>query len=187
MKREYIRTEEMKQLLILVPDLRNMKLSLDSELKRLQEFEKDMDSDYIESATFGGFELSDMPFAKTNKTSDRTADIAISHQNNIEAKEIEKAKKEVVREKYYIEAVLDKIEIGLRAVGKVQSKVVELKYYRDYPWNEILTEIESDKFFYSRAKIQRMVKRTIIKLTTITMIDVQMYKNVMSLVEKTNN
>ena len=185
-KRTYIRNEEMKQLLAMVPDLRNMKLSLEAELKRLQAFEKDMDSEYIESATFGNCVLSDMPFSNTNETSDKTGDIAASYQKQItnEAREIKKSIKEVIREKYNIEVVLDKVELGMRSIGESQRKVLELKYFQCYTWNEILRELDSDKSYYSKTQVQRIVKSSVSKLTTITLIDREIYENVISLLEE---
>ena len=52
MKKEYIRPEEMRELFTLVPLLKNIKISLDSDLRRLTDYEKDSDNDYIEGLTF---------------------------------------------------------------------------------------------------------------------------------------
>ena len=74
MKREFIRLEEMKELLTLVPTLRDIRLSLQAELKRNADYVNDTDRDVIERMTFD-FRLSDMPFANTNETSDKTPNV----------------------------------------------------------------------------------------------------------------
>lgn len=189
MKKEYIRTEEMKILFSLMPTLKSMKLSLDVELKRNIEFTKDEDGDYIEGMTFGDCGLSDMPFANTNETSDKTASIALSYEKQIsnEYKEAKKAIKEICKEIYCIEIILDKIEIALNALNKSQREILELKFWQEYSWNDIMKNLNANKIFYSKRQLQNYVNKAVDKLRTVAMIDIEMYKNVIGLMNKINS
>ncbi len=189
MKKEYVRTEEIKELFSLIPTLKSMKLSLDVELQRCRDFVNDEDEIVIEGMTFGDFRLSDMPFANTNETSDKTANIAINYEKEIsnETKEANKAIKQITKEMYYIEIILDKIEIGLKALNCIQKEVLELKYWKSCTWNEILKYYESKNVFYSKRHIQRFTKDSLEKLRIIALIDLEMYKNVIGLINNTNN
>ena len=188
MKKEYIRTEEFKELLLLIPMLRSMKRSLDVELQRCINFVNDEDITVIEGMTFGNCRLSDMPFANTNETSDKTSDIALNYEKQIcsEAKEAKKAIKQITREIYYIEVIIDKIEVGLKSVNKTQREILALKYWQGYSWNEIVVELEKQKCFYSKRQIQRFNKISLEKLKTIALIDIDMYKNIKALINNTN-
>lgn len=182
-KREYIRFDEMRCLLSLVPELENKILSLKAELKRLEEFEKDNNNnDYIESAMFGNVRLSDMPCANTNKTPDKTADIAVSHEQQMshEAKEIKRAKKDIVREIYNIETILDKVRIGLNSLGKIQREILQFKYWENKTWDEIIEYLKTKNIFYSKKHIRYKAKNSINKLNSVAMIDIKIYQNVIN-------
>ena len=184
MKREFIRYEEMKELLTLVPTLKDIRLSLQAEIKRNADYVNDTDRDVIEGMTFGDFRLSDMPFANTNETSDKTANIALNYEKLIsnEAKEAERAIKEIIREIYYIEIVLDKIEIGLNSLSKVQQEILTQKYWENKTWDEIMEHLREQKIFYSKVGIRKKTKQTIKKINTIALIEMNIYKKVIALI-----
>lgn len=186
MKKEYIRIKEMENLFSLIPDLKNMKLSLSTELKKLSDYAKDNENDYIESMTFGSCELSDMPHANTNETSDKTASTALLYQQQInsEAKEVKEASKQIVKEIYCIEIVLDKIEIALNSLGKIQKEILDLKYWQNNTWGEIIDKLKKNNSFYSKWQIQEIVKKSIRKINIISMIDIEAYNKVLRLVER---
>lgn len=187
--KQYIRAEEMKELFSVVPLLKNMKLSLRTELQRCKNYSDDEDSFVIESMTFGNCELSDMPFAKTNETSDKTSDIALEYHSKInnEAKEAKKAIKEIVKEIYCIDIVIDKIEIGLNSIGRTQQEVLKLKYWEGKTWDEITEHLKTQKIFYSKKCVRDKAKLSVKKLNTASLIDLDIYKNVKTLINKTNN
>ncbi len=189
MKREFIRLEEMKELLTLVPTLRDIRLSLQAELKRNADYVNDTDCDVIEGMTFGDFRLSDMPFANTNETSDKTANVALNYEKLIsnEAKEAERAIKEIIREIYYIEIVLDKIEIGLNSLGKVQQEILTQRYWENKTWDEIIEYLKTKNVFYSNSNIRRKTKFALKKLNTIALIEMNIYKKVIALININNN
>lgn len=166
-----------------------MKLSLDVELQRCKNFVNDEDNIVIEGMTFGNCRLSDMPFANTNETSDKTADIALNYEKliNNESKEAKKAIKQITKEMYCIEIVIDKIEIGLNCIGRVQQEVLKLKYWENKTWDEIMEYLKEQNIFYSKVGIRKNTKKAIKKLNTIALIDLDMYKNVIALINNTNN
>lgn len=174
----------MKELLTLVPTLRDIRLSLQAELKRNADYVKDTDCDVIEGMTFGDFRLSDMPFANTNETSDKTASVALNYEKLIsnEAKEAERAIKEIIREIYYIEIVLDKIEIGLNSLGKVQQEILTQRYWENKAWDEIIDCLKTENVFYSDSSIRRKAKFALKKLNTIALIEINIYKKITALI-----
>lgn len=186
MKKEYIRPEEMKELFALVPLLKNIKISLNSDLKRLTDFKRDSDNDYIEGLTFSNFELSDMPHSNTNAFHSVTENVALNYKQVIknEAKEVKKALKEIVKEMYHIEIVIDKIEIGLNALTQTQIDILKLKYWQDNTWNEIVECLKKDKVYYSKRQVQTIAKKGIIKINVIALIDMEMYNNVKELINR---
>jgi hypothetical protein len=186
--KEYIRIEEMKELFTLVPLLENMKLSLDADLKRIVAYKKDEDDYFIEGMTFNNFGLSDMPHSNTNAFHSSTEDGALNYKQAIsdEEKAIRKAYRETIREIYYIEVVSDKIKIGLNALTELQRDVLKLKYWQNNTWNEIIDFLSKDnRIFYSKRHIQRFTNSAIDKLKTIALIDMEMYKNVKLLINRT--
>lgn len=190
MSKEYIRTEEMKELFTMLPLLKNMRLSLGADLKRLAEYTKDEDVDVIEGMTFNNFRLSDMPHSNTNAFHSSAEDGALNYKEVIsnEAKEIRKACKETIKEIYYIEVIDDKIGIGLNALTELQRDVLKLKYWQNNTWNEIIEQLSRDnKVFYSKRQIQRFTKDSMEKLKTIALIDLEMYRNVTALIKQTNS
>ena len=188
MAKQYIRPEEMRELFTLVPLLKNIKISLDSDLRRLTDYEKDSDNDYIEGLTFSNFELSDMPHSNTNTFHSVTETGALNYKQVIknEAKEIKKAIKDTTREMYHIEIVLDKIEIGLNALTQTQTDILKLKYWQNYTWNEIVECLKKDKIYYSKRQVQTIAKKGIIKINIIALINMEMYKNVKELINRCN-
>ena len=186
MAKQYIRPEEMRELFILVPLLKNIKISLDADLKRLTDYKKDSDNDYIEGLTFSNFELSDMPHSNTNAFHSVTENGALNYKQVIknEAKEVKKALKEITKEMCHIEIVLDKIEIGLNALTQSQSDVLKLKYWQNATWNEIVDSLKKNNIFYSKSQIQRIAKKGIIKINVIALINMEMYKNVKELINR---
>ena len=189
MNREFIRYEEMKELLTLVPTLKDIRLSLQAEIKRNADYISDTDSDVIEGMTFGDCRLSDMPFANTNETSDKTANIAMNYNKLIsgEAKQAKQAIKEIARELYCIEVILDKIEIGLNSLGKVQKEILTLKYWEDKTWDEIIEYLKTQEIFYSKKHIRTKAKLALKKLNTIALIEINIYKKVIALININNN
>ena len=153
----------MKELFALVPLLKNIKISLNSDLKRLTDFKRDSDNDYIEGLTFSNFELSDMPHSNTNAFHSVTENGALNYKQVIknEAKEVKKALKEIIKEMYHIEIVIDKIEIGLNALTQTQIDILKLKYWQDNTWNEIVECLKKDKVYYSKRQVQRSEERRV--------------------------
>lgn len=189
MNREFIRIEETRELLSLVPILKDIRLSLQAEIKRNVDYVNDTDSDVIESMTFGDFRLSDMPFANTNETSDKTANIAMNYEKQIsnEAKQAKYAIKEITRELYCIEVILEKTEIGLNSLSKVQQEILTQKYWENKTWNEIIEFLKTQDVFYSNSSIRGKAKSALKKLNTIALIEMNIYKKVIALININNN
>ncbi|HAS91776.1 MAG TPA: hypothetical protein DCS12_05905, partial [Clostridiales bacterium] len=101
-----------------------------------------------------------------------------------EAKEVKKALKEIIKEMYHIEIVLDKIEIGLNALTQTQIDILKLKYWQDNTWNEIVECLKKDKVYYSKRQVQTIAKKGIIKINVIALIDMEMYNNVKELINR---
>ena len=179
----------MKELFILVPLLKNVKISLDSDLKRLTNFKRDSDNGYIEGLTFSNFELSDMPHSNTNAFHSVTETGALNYKQVIknEAKEVKKALKEIIKEMYHIDIVLDKIEIGLNSLTETQREIIQLKYWEEKTWNEIIQALICTNDFYSKKQIRIISDKAMRKLRTVAMIDTEMYKNVIALINNINS
>jgi len=179
----------MKELFSLVPLLKNIKLSLDADLKRVKEYAKDADDDYIKGMTFNNYELSDMPHSNTNSFHSTTENGALLYQQTIdnEAKENKKAVKEIIKEIYCIEVILDKIEIGLKGLTEIQKELLPLKYWEAKTWNEVAQHLKNEKKYYSEWQIQANVKKAIKQINIIAMIDMESYKKVKSLIKRSES
>jgi hypothetical protein len=97
-------------------------------------------------------------------------------------KDAERAIKEIIREIYYIEIVLDKIEIGLNSLGKVQQEILTQRYWENKAWDEIIDCLKTENVFYSDSSIRRKAKFALKKLNTIALIEMNIYKNVIALI-----
>lgn len=174
----------MRELFSMVPNFKNMKLSLSANLQKLSEYKQDTNEEYMESISFGSFELSDIPPSVTNNFHSSTENGALNYEQQIlnEKKEMRKAHKDICREIYFIEVILDKIEIGLNALPKHRQEILQMKYWESYTWNEVVESLKKSDIFYSKKRIQEFAKKDMAKLNMIALIDMKMYENVLALI-----
>lgn len=164
----------------MVPLLKDLRESMQTDLKRLREYKGGKD-DLIDAVAFN-HALTGLPYSNTGETSDKTGNSAVicSGMSNDNKREI----KEVTAEIYIIETVIDKIETSLKYVSSAQKEVLIAKYWESKTWKEIEESMKEKGEFYSNSQVRRMVKRALHKMQIVSMIEIKAYKNVKELVNR---
>ncbi len=179
---EYISYIQTENLLKVWPTIQGIKESLGRELS-FYEYTNKMGSanDYIYTKVVGNKEISDLPMGK-GTTSDSTGDIAINIEKMWD-KDMQSIKDELFEEKFCIELVDDKLDIAFRRLPFIERKILEYFYIQNKTWAEVLDELKKERNYMSRQKAQLKRRRAIERVQSISKITVDMYLQVMDLVE----
>jgi len=171
----------MKELFAMLPLLKDIKTSRQAALKRLKEYNSGK-NDLIDSITFNN-NLSGMPYSNTGETSDKTGDAAAIICSNMHGRTNLQDIKEITGEIYTIDSVIDCVEIGLKLIPPIQKELLILKYWENKTWKEIEEHLKSKGRFYSNSQARRIVNKGLHKMTIMSMIDIETYKQAKKLCE----
>lgn len=177
----YIQTEKLFQAW---PLIQGIKESIEMELEKVEQMrstEEKEEDEYIYTKTIGNKELSDMPKPSGN-ISDTTGNMAVADIKRIIRKDIQEARERLLEEKFYIEMVDDKLNIGFKRLSKVQQRILTLFYHENKTWAEVLEELKQDKYYLSKHQAQIKRRHALEKIQQISKITVEMYECVMDLV-----
>lgn len=177
---EYISYNQTEELVKKWPIIQGIKESLTIELERLSKASKSEVDDYIVTKVAGNKFLSDLP--SVGQISDTTGNIAISYQQVIEHDYINTLEA-IMKEKLLIELVDDKLNVAYRRLPFVQQRIVQLFYLENKTWRDTLNALNKDKIFFNKQQAQRQRRIAIERIRSISKITVDMYKQVMELVE----
>jgi len=172
----YIRYHEMENLVKNYKTLEAMKQSL---IIQLQTFSIDT-NEHIHGAFFGGGDPG--MNVQSNKISDNTYNIANSYRSNIE-NDYKSTLKEIKDEFMIVELILDKLELALRRLPKLQREIILLYYCEELQWDALLEKMEENKMFVCKRQAQRYRKLALSKIRTISMIQLDAYEKVIQLID----
>ena len=173
----YIQTEEIFKAW---PTIQGIKESLALELKVLDTASSDEKDEYIYTQVVGNKVISDIP--PTGKISDTTGDTATNYMKVIN-RDYYNTLEAIKKDKFYIELVDDKLNIGFKRLSPMQQQLLKLFYWEKKTWAEVLEELKKDKHFVSKHQAQVQRRCGIEKLQSISKITVEAYLKVMELVE----
>ncbi|MSU01899.1 hypothetical protein [Tissierella pigra] len=177
---EYIGYIQTENLIRAWPTIQGIKESLTLELKALEVKNTDETDDYIFTQAIGNKVVSDIP--PSGKISDTTGDIAASYLQVID-RDYYSTLESIKKEKFSIELVDDKLNIGFRRLSQLQQQILKLFYLENKTWAEVLEELKAEKHFLTKDQAQKYRRRSIEKMQSISKITVETYVSVMKLVE----
>lgn len=179
--KNYIRYHEVEQLYTAWPTLEAILESLCVDLRK-QNTLKGINSreGYIYALTMRSRALKDTPSA--GGLTDTTGNIAISY-SEIMQHELKDVKHELREEYFVIATVLDKLAIAYKRLTPTDRAILELYYWDNKTWDEIVSELEPKDQYISKSQAQRCRKAGIEKMKVILKVTVDDYKVIMRLVE----
>lgn len=180
---DYIRYHETETLFIKWPLLKAIRESSLLELKAVGAKESiGTDEEYIYSLIVGNKVMNDMPFATTNDISNPTEKIAINYtkiiQNNISNTE-----KEIKEELLQLWLIDGKLDIGYKSLSPLKQKILELYYWDKHTWDETIQALKKDNNYCSKSQVQKYRKEAIEKIKRISKITIEMYNDIMKIIE----
>lgn len=110
-----------------------------------------------------------------NHVSDKTANIAIDYRDKMK-QENQELSMQLQEELFILQLVLDKLDIGLRALPEETRKVIEIKYFDNLAWFQVEMKLP-----LSKHQAQDMRKSGIDMLRAISRIRVEEYEKAMKL------
>lgn len=153
---------------------------LESLSRELNSFSKELDTDYIEGALFGG---GDGVNVQSNKISDSTSRIAIGYDHDIN-KDYFATKAEIKVELNLISIILDKLNIAYRQIPHIQQDILKLYYWEEKNWDEVIDSIKKTRGFIVKKTAQRYRTLGIENIKTIAKIDIDSYQQVVKFLDK---
>lgn len=179
---EYISYIQTENLLKSWPIIQGVKESLTLEIQALGDgVNQDEEDDYIYTQVVGNKVLSDIPPA-VGKISDTTGNISASYKQ-VMKHDYYSTLKAIREDKFCIELVDDKLDIAFRRLSFIERKILECFYLKNKTWAEVLEELKKERNYMSRQKAQLERRKAIERVQSISKITVDMYLQVMDLVE----
>lgn len=173
MKKQYTRYEEIKELIILMPLLKDLSSVLRADLERIKRYSGSIKDDVIDSIMFAQ-QISDMPLANTNEASDKTGNAAVTSSiisEKMASSEIE----EIVQEIYIVDTIIEKIERGFRTLPETTQEILKLKFWESKTWAEITSSLKGVEIYYSNRQLGEEVRKAIEKINIIAMLESEFY------------
>lgn len=181
----YIRYHETEKLFTAWPYLQDLldNLSLDIMAARVKDSMGSAD-DYIYTMVIGNKALSNMPPA--GKISDSTGNIAENYHKMM-LYDRKAVKQEISVDIIEISLVVSKLEIAYRRLSFFQRRILQLYYWEDKTWKEIVAHLKCEGLFYSSRQIQEKRRAGIEKMTSVMTVTIETYESVMKLMEEKNS
>lgn len=180
MAQEYISYIQTEDLLRAWPTIKGIKESLNRELTHYSYTDKmGSKEDYIYTKSIGNKELDDMPHSNT--LPDKTGDLAVNIKK-MWNKDIEEMQEKLAKEKYCVELVDDKLDIGFRRLSHLQQQIIKLFYMEGKTWAEVLDTLKNYDYM-SKRQAQDRRRKAVERIQSISKITVENYVYVMELVE----
>lgn len=180
--KSYIRYHEVETLYKAWPTLEGILESLCVDLKQLKSVKGiDTQGEYIYSLTMRTRGYDDMP--KGERLTDKTGELAVSY-SDIMRHELKDVKHELKYEYFLIATVLDKLEIAYKRLAPLVRAILELYYWDNKTWEEIVSELEPQGQYISKSQAQRYRKAGIEKMRVILKVTVEDYNKIMELVDR---
>ena len=178
----YIRYHEVETLYKAWPTLEGILESLCVDLKQLKSVKGiDTQGEYIYSLTMRTRGYDDMP--KGERLTDKTGELAVSY-SDIMRHELKDVKHELKYEYFLIATVLDKLEIAYKRLAPLVRAILELYYWDNKTWEEIVSELEPQGQYISKSQAQRYRKAGVEKMRVILKVTVEDYNKIMELVDR---
>jgi hypothetical protein len=180
--KSYIRYHEVETLYKAWPTLEGILESLCVDLKQLKSVKGiDTQGEYIYSLTMRTRGYDDMP--KGERLTDKTGELAVSY-SDIMRHELKDVKHELKYEYFLIATVLDKLEIAYKRLAPLVRAILELYYWDNKTWEEIVSELEPQGQYISKSQAQRYRKAGVEKMRVILKVTVEDYNKIMELVDR---
>lgn len=173
MKKQYTRYEEIKELIILMPLLKDLSSSLKADLERIKKYQNSIKDDVIDSIMFSQ-RISDMPFANTNETSDKTGNAA-AISSAITEKVVSSEIHEIIQEIYIVDTIIEKIERGYRTLSETTQQILKFKFWENKTWAEIIVSLKGIEIYYSNRQLGEEVRKAVEKINIIAMVESEFY------------
>lgn len=170
-----IRYHEVEKMLKLYPVLKAILDSLQVDLELIRD--QDIIDDAIYSLCLGNksYEGTIAP----GKINDITGRVAAEYwrSSKISATEL---KRDILE----LSAVVEKIDIGMNSLTKIQKKIIELFYWGESrTWAEVVKKMNDEEIFISVSQGKRLRQKSIKKLMAIAKIPIETYKRVLVMLE----
>jgi len=133
------------------------------------------ESDFIEGISLGRSSLANTAVDTGTYVSDKTSSTALSYKYRMEQAK-DDIYHELTKELAAINIVLDKLNIGLRALPEETRKIIELKYFEDLFWVDI-----ERRLVRSVSSMQDMRRKGIKTLCSVSRITNKQYVETMRL------
>ncbi|WMJ78465.1 MULTISPECIES: hypothetical protein [unclassified Sedimentibacter] len=161
-----ITDNQMKELFIKIPLLKSVKTSLESDLKRVTEYDSWQD-DAIDAINFN-FILSDMP--RSGNISDKTSKAALKVED-IACKEKREILQQILNEIRCVDNLLQKVDLALNSLSEDERLSIVSKYWEKKTWDEVARES-----MLSVSQTRRVAAKAIQKINIIARIRIEDYE-----------
>ncbi|MDU5081227.1 hypothetical protein [uncultured Tissierella sp.] len=175
---QIIRYYEMEKLLGSYRDIEGAIECIKHELCELERGIDDTDvDDFIESLALKRVAFDGVKVRVEGHISDKTASTALNYRKKLEQENNQLLYK--LREELFIlQMVLDKINIGFRALPGEAREVIMYKYFEDLTWGDI-----EHKLYITKHRGTNIRKKGIERLCAICRITIKQYEEIMKLLK----
>jgi hypothetical protein len=175
---QYIRVHEIEKLLTKYHDMHAMSEAIRSQMQIV--LDSNDISDDIAGMALKHSTAEDISSFSPGAVSDRTGKIAIDYQSTL-THEKKEAFRELRGELLAIEIAINKLDIGLSILSRIQKDIVKARCCDGLRWKEIDNEINKAEYAMSVSSMKSKCKEGIQRLCIVSRITVSEYQEVSKL------
>jgi hypothetical protein len=175
---QYIRTHEIEQLLTKYHDMHAMSEAIRSQMQIV--LDSNDISDDIEAMALKHSTSEDISSFSPGAVGDRTGIIAIDYQSTL-THEKKEAFRELRGELLSIEITINKLDIGLSILSRIQKDIVKARCCDGLRWKEIDNEINKAEYTMSVSAMKSKCKEGIERLCIVSRITLTEFEQVVKL------